>query len=648
MRSIQLGATYSKLVRKAIAMTMQASSPRPATTPAMPPGELAWLAYQAIDQSDDIILLLECDSSRESVDPVVIGVNGAFRRASGFSDDQLLGRKATEVFPTGNHAETLVNAIRLHSPLRAELACIRADGGTFILGLHLMPALAPGRDCFVILGRDITAVLQARQVQGSIQRLLAKVFTSVDEAVSIVSSAGRMVVTNPAFDRLFGYKPNEVVGRMSLEMVAHDSRAWLAAMIKEQIGQGQDLTYTAPFLRADGSHLVVRVTSVIVTIEDMKQFRVLTVRPDAPLATRMRTESAGWIQLVGLDEVRTAIGNRWQAVAERVMTTADAVLKRRCGPHDSYSRADDTSFLVCFGALSEKAAASRAAAIGREIREHLIRQGEEPNTAYVRSIAAAVRLPDEGGSTASSPGALLDGLNKQLGRLEAEARHTLQGAWASTACDLEPISGRDPRDTIAAQVRLPAELKDRLVSAMSVLSRKEAEAFDLDGLLLGLTAQHGITAFARGVSMPLLVNVRFDVFLARAATERYVAMCHKIDPRLCERLILVLSSLPQGLSKARLLDSVARLRPFCCGVGYQINDLAALASIDLSNSFNPVVALPASAFAARASAKVKGLISSLQSRRAKVLIMRVESEEDAAAYRLLGADMISMGQQPVF
>jgi PAS domain S-box-containing protein len=394
-----------------------------------------------------------------------------------------------------------------------------------------------------------------------------------------------MVMTNPAFDRLLGYKADEVAGRTSLDMVAPECRTSIAAMIDLQYEKNETMNYCATYLRADGSKQAVRVTSAIVTMEDAKQFRILTVLPDTAVAKTMRRETAGRINLVGLDDVRAALGDRWQARAERVMATAEAIIKRRCGVEDSFSRADDTSFLICFGSLNETEAAFRAAMIGREIRDRLIGQGDDPDNAFVRSIAATVRLPDgEIGSAADSRGFLLDGLDKELGRVEQAARETLQAAWASADCELEPVLGLGQTDTIANHVRLPDELQRRLASAQAALPRKESEAFDLDALLLGLAARQAIGDMAKGLSMPLMVNVRFDVFLTRRATERYFATCLKIDQRVGTRLILMLSALPQGLPKARLLDCVTRLRPFCRAVGYRIDSLADLAIIELSNS----------------------------------------------------------------
>jgi PAS domain S-box-containing protein len=624
-------------------MAMPTTSP-PATSPAIPLREQAWLIFQAMDQSDDIVILLESDGGANTTDAVIVGVNGAFRRASGFSDDELIGRQAAELLPKGNDAETLMKAIRTGTPLRTELNCGRAGGGTFTLGLHLMPtpARTPGRVSFGVLGRDITAVLQARQMQDSIQRMLAKVFISIGEAVAIVNAAGLIVMTNPSVDRLLGYKPNGLVGRSSLDLVAAGSRAAMTENIRQQLEQGGEKVCSASLLRANGTELSARITSVLVTTDNVTQFRIVTLMQDAATAPAMRTEAAGKIQLVGLDDVRKAMGDRWPAVAARAMATAEAVIKRRCGPTDSYSRADDTSFVMCFGALNEQESSFRAAMIGREIHDRLVGQGEAPDNAYVRSVAAVVRFPDNGESGAPLHAVLLDGLEQQLEGLEQAARDTLRNATGGTSCDLEPVLGRVPRDVVATQVHLCNELERGLVSALAVLLPKEAKAFDMDGLLLGVAAQQAINTMVRGDTTPLLINLSFDVFLTRAATESYLAACNKIDPRVCARLILLMSALPKGLPATRLLECVNRLRPFCSGVGYNVDDLAALAQVDLSNSFNPIVALSTAALTGLPPEKVKAIIGTLHTRKVRILVRGVQSEKDAAAFRSVGVDMIAM------
>src|ERR1700761_1801716 len=185
-----------------------------------------------MSNSDNLVLLLERDAAAEQ-DAFVIAANAAFRRASGYTNEQVLGLDTASLFPS---PAGLAQAIHAKGTLRSELECRRADGSTFMLGMHLMPAPSriPGSDCFVILGRDITTAIEARQMQDSTQRLLAKVFTSVDAAVAIVNAAGRIVMTNPQLDSLLGYKSSGLVGLPSLDLVATSARARVLAAIRQQ------------------------------------------------------------------------------------------------------------------------------------------------------------------------------------------------------------------------------------------------------------------------------------------------------------------------------------------------------------------------------------------------------------------------------
>jgi PAS domain S-box-containing protein len=598
-----------------------------------------------MSNSDDLVLLLERDAAQAD-DAVAIAANTAFRRAAGYSNDQLLGRTVTDLFPEVRDAESVMKAIRANGSLRTELACVRADGATFMLGMHLMPApaRAPGSDCFVILGRDITAALLARQTQDSMQRLLAKVFTSVDVPLAIVNGVGRIVMTNPHIEGLLGYPPSGLVGRPSLDLVAPSARVRVGAIIKQQLVDGRDTVQTAPILRADGVQLIMRITSVLTTPGEARQFRILTLRPEVTAPTRTRLESIGHIKLVGLDEVRTALGDRWAAAAHRAMLTAEAVIKKHCGPQDSFSRADDTSFLICFGKLSEEESAFRAAMISREIRTRLIGQGETPDNAYVRSIAARIRVTDQSGSNDALQDALLDGLDQQLERIEREARQTLRDALSGAVCDFSPIHGRNPEQVVAGQILLPRRLERQIFTALAALPPKEAAGFDLDGLMMGLAAQQAVSGMVRGETMPLLVRISFDIFATRAATERFFGICEKIDRRMTGRLVLLLSSVPNGVPRTRLQDCVNRLRPYCRGVGYQVDDAAELPELDLTNSFNPIVVLPIAACSLGAPAKARALFTALQSRRAKVVVAGVVSDSDAATALALGADMVAMTQ----
>jgi hypothetical protein len=151
----------------------------------------------------------------------------------------------------------------------------------------------------------------------------------------------------------------------------------------------------------------------------------------------------------------------------------------------------------------------------------------------------------------------------------------------TSTCRLEAVRSRRTKEIVAQVVSLQIDLEQRILAAFSALPANERADFDFDRLVLGVAATHAITEIAAGGSMLILVNVNFEVFLDRRRTERYVMACQALDSRLRERLVLVLSEMPKGFPKSRVLECVARLRPFCNGVGFQSDGMEAPA-VELS------------------------------------------------------------------
>lgn len=104
-------------------------------------------------------------------------------------------------------------------------------------------------------------------------------------------------MTNPHLDLLLGYKPNGLVGRTTMDLVAPDARAQVAAIAKQQAVDGCETTQSAPVLRADRSQPAVRITSAVATLGEPKQLRILTLRPD----TTGVTVTGRPIKLVGTE-----------------------------------------------------------------------------------------------------------------------------------------------------------------------------------------------------------------------------------------------------------------------------------------------------------------------------------------------------------
>jgi hypothetical protein len=83
---------------------------------------------------------------------------------------------------------------------------------------------------------------------------------------------------------------------------------------------------------------------------------------------------AGSLEIVGLDDVREALGERWGTIAEQAMAIAEAELQAQLGDTDIFRPYGNFSFLVCFAELDSEQAARRAGRIALDLKTKLILQ----------------------------------------------------------------------------------------------------------------------------------------------------------------------------------------------------------------------------------------------------------------------------------
>jgi PAS domain S-box-containing protein len=611
------------------------------------------MLYDALDQSDDIVLMLE-ETSSDAEPLVIVSANGAFCRTTGYDHAELIGRSfgslAAADADSARFAE-MERAAHTRTSFRSELMCSRKDGARFWFGVHLMPVREAEPPCFAILGRDITGSLAARQQQAAIQGLLAKVFLCVKAPVAIVSDTGIVQMTNPALDELLNHAPGTLVGTLSINFVAPAARAAALAARKCQLEDGRDYTIPTRLLRADGTEIAAEITSTAVQRDDLRRVRIITVLPAsgpasmaAAAAVPFKVLVAGKIKMIGLEEVKQTLGARWEAVAARAMDSAEHVIRRHCGARDTFSRTTDGGFLICFADASEEEATFRAAALGREIRARLVGEGESEQAASVSTVAASVSVPDVPGQSADALAAIIgERLNAQLAQIEVKARQTLDAALHTTACRIEPVRNRRTRQIVAQYAKLPRDLEGRLHAAYSALSMKERQNFDFDRLVLGIAAQQAVAQIATGAPLLTMVNLDFDVFLDRRRADRYLAACEALDTRLRQRLVVVLSGIPKNFPKSRMLECVLRLRPFCHRIGFQSDSMEA-PSVDGSLLSGAIVVLPEERLATRGAVdpeKLGRLVVAMHARQAHVLLRRVRTLDDLQPLAGIAIDLVS-------
>ncbi|WNV05017.1 EAL domain-containing protein [Candidatus Methylospira mobilis] len=141
-------------------------------------------------------------------------INPALERTLGRRRDELLGKIPQEVAPGdiyANYQQTILQVAATGESASFEL--VHPDEQGLPSRVHLIKAVAePGsgnKRNVLAVGRDITDLKRAEENM----RLLASIFETCQEAILVTNADNIIVVVNPAFSRITGYRRDEVLGK---------------------------------------------------------------------------------------------------------------------------------------------------------------------------------------------------------------------------------------------------------------------------------------------------------------------------------------------------------------------------------------------------------------------------------------------------
>ena len=628
-------------------MNSQGESAQPRTASSLS----ADLVAAAVHAANQFVLLIERCGDRPA-DIFIRGANAAVQTATAYGRAELQDSPLTILVTAPAVPPELLGALRAGSAERTEMLCQRRDGQPFWLGLHLVPMPQAGPNHFVMLGRDITRSRREEAQVHAVSGLLAKVFSAIEAGLVIVDAKGGILLANPYIHRLLRMPSEAMVGRNARDFVLGADRARLAEARDRQFVEGGNYTLPATLVAADGTEVTVSLTASVIVVENLPHCRLLTINPSDHTVTKpppLRVQIAGKVQLVGLEEVKAALGAKWPEHASRAMATAEHVLSKRCGQQDMYARSGDASFVVRFADGTEEDAAFRAATIAREIRQRLIGNGDSEAASHVTAVTASVPIPHPEPPPAALNNMLAEELTRRTDEVEKTARAYLAPAavWQDGSL-FEPVHARLADPPVARIFKLAPPYERRITTALASLPKAEAAAFSLDAVLVKLVAAELARLPAEASQIPILVDVRFDVLASQARADRYLIAYQQIDPRLRQMLTLVLIDIPPHIHATRLLDCAMRLRGYAGGLGFLTETLslpfADLSFSSASFSRHSIVVVPgeANGLSATVLPKLRRLIPSIHAYRERLLVRGVGNWAAADSLLAAGIDMVSL------
>ena len=157
------------------------------------------------------ILIVETKTRR------FLRVNPAFCRMLGYSPEEISDMGVENIHPAES-LDYVLDEFNAHTSgkkaLAAEIPCLRKDGTILYADIAGSAVLIDGKICNVGFFTDVTERKKLNDALRKSEERFKQVTESAGEWIWEVDTDGLYTFTSPAVEKILGYKPDEIVGRM--------------------------------------------------------------------------------------------------------------------------------------------------------------------------------------------------------------------------------------------------------------------------------------------------------------------------------------------------------------------------------------------------------------------------------------------------
>ena len=455
----------------------------------------------------------------------------------------------------------------------------------------------------------------------SVDRRLHDMVAAIDAAVIIVDASGMIDIANDQTATLLGRRRDAIENVPVTALFSTPANGGLVAKIRNAIrGDGKPWTETVMASLPDGGvlHIAAKfslvqpaadhisVLALLTPVEvvggndrDFGQSTAAEVR--SMVSAKAGRFSAGHLEMIGLEQVRSTLGERWEKLAERVYDIADNILRARLSREDVFRRDADGNYVICFASLSGEQAWFKASALGQEICEALIgKEADDKLAEFKLDDATRQRMldvksgtfeieigqeeldeiPDVMGLIRERVGKAADQLRQNAGSLLAELSESSTVRFVG----VKTLTGRALPLRIATfdpkSLKSTEQLRGIYCDSPKLLAQ-------LDGLLLGNALERLICS--NPATAPVtVVAVHFSTLVDRACARAYFDILGNADSWAAKSLILRVQDIPSEMHRGRITEVLRHLRNYSRVTSIRLSR-PTLGNIDLAEARVSVV-----------------------------------------------------------
>jgi PAS domain S-box-containing protein len=200
----------------------------------------------------------------------ILLVNVQAEKQFGYPRDELLGRKVTDIIPTGfaeriiaDGSRSTAEALAQNMGTGIELVALRKDGGEFPIEIMLSPLDSADGMLVTAAIRDISIRKIAEEELARTERRYRGLLEAAPDAMIVVDELGEIVLLNVQAEKQFGYRRDELIGQPVTNIIPEGFAERLIAdalrsaeeALAQRIGTGIELVA----LRKDGGEFPIEI-----------------------------------------------------------------------------------------------------------------------------------------------------------------------------------------------------------------------------------------------------------------------------------------------------------------------------------------------------------------------------------------------------
>jgi len=213
--------------------------------------------YRAIfNASADAMVLRDTDLK-------LVDTNAAFLARHGVRREEVIGSTGIR-FITPEHApavEALMRAALAGRGAAIEAQTLAHDGGVLDIEVRAVPMDYRGQPHVLSIARDITERKRAEQALRASEEQYRSIFEVATDALQLLDADCRVVDVNPAYERMYGRRRADVVGKSIEQLVPAPFRAERLALVRRALA-GEAVEVQTTGFRDDGTTFDMEVRTI--------------------------------------------------------------------------------------------------------------------------------------------------------------------------------------------------------------------------------------------------------------------------------------------------------------------------------------------------------------------------------------------------